>query len=536
MSKTTKGTIISNSQCPLCVEEGRDSNADNLATFDSGVQYCVAGHGTISKTEIITKPIQTKAPSSAPSSKFKSGVYSNINTRGLTKKTCEYYGYMINYEEKIHIANYYDEAGNVVMQQIRDKNKNFPIVGNKEYNETLWGIDKFTPNPNVFITITEGQIDALSVAQAFECKYPVVSLPNGVLSAANVLRKSLKKLLGFKYVILAFDNDKPGHDAVKECLSIFEPGTVRVAKWRLKDASDLLQAGREDEIRETIYKAVEYIPDPIITGQQLLECLQAYKFKTKLWPLDSMNKILSPMQIPAVYTFVARPGVGKTELMMDVIRHEIKNGNKVGIIALEQTMSQILTKVADSVNGTSLSKIRNRFLTAEEISTVVNVTNNLVIYDHIKYGSSIKSIVENIPYMVRGLGCEVVIFDNLSYSATSADGDERREIDRAMVAFKDSTVKYNFTLLNVCHLKKSSESIIEEGQPPISADDIRGSGGIEMYSTYIIGLHRNKNTEDILEKNTLELYVLKDNVQGEDSGKKLKLHYNTEQRCLEDKL
>lgn len=520
--------IVSKDQCPSCAIEGRDTAHDNLVTFDSGIRYCVAGHGTQS---ILNQKKDHMKTTEKLNDKFITGVYDNIKSRKISKKTCEFYGYQINREKNCHIANYYNAAGKVAMQQLRTADKQFPIIGDKSYNKKLWGMHKFTKDSRVFITITEGQIDALSVAEAFDCKYPVVSLPNGVSAAKEVLLHNKKYLEGFKYVVLAFDNDDPGLKATEECLRVLEPGKIRVAKWLKKDANEYLQAGELSEIRNIIYNAVEFIPDPILTGDQLIDSLSTYTAKTKEWPWTQANRVIQPIRIPAVYTIAAKPQVGKTEFVAEIMRKQIKEGNKIGIIALEQTIQQVLIKMTDSLLGTNLGEITNREYTEEEKKACKKIADKLVIYNHITYGSDLNQVVDNIPYMVKSLGCQIIIFDNISYSATGLDGDERRGIDKAMIALKDSTVKYNYTLFNVCHLKRDN-NFIGDSEIPVTIEGIRGSQGIEMYSDYVIGLYRDKLNENIDVKNTLTAYVLKDRMTGSDTGKSFEMKFNPKTRRL----
>jgi replicative DNA helicase len=166
------------------------------------------------------------------------------------------------------------------------------------------------------------------------------------------------------------------------------------------------------------------------------------------------------------------------------------------------------------------------------------VADKLVIYDHITYGSNIQTITDNIGYMVKGLNCEMIIFDNLTYSATSIGGDERRGIDKAMVALKDSTTKFNYTLVNVCHFKRdedgSSLSLVE-GDCPVNIEMIRGSQSIEMYSDLVIGLHRDKSSDNEKIRNTLQAWILKDRLPpGQDEGKHFKMRYDTKIKRLGD--
>lgn len=525
-----KNIVVYKTQCPLCAKEGRDNSQDNAHVFESGYANCVAGHGSIGKLD---KNGKTKRMTKKNRNDGfpKQGIFHAIKSRGISEETCKFYNYQVVPKTKEHIANYCNAAGEVVMQQIRTPDKQFPMIGNREHRWDLWGMHLFSANEgdNRFVTITEGQIDCLSIAEVFDCKWPVVSLPNGADSAEEVILKNKEWLEGFKYVILAFDSDKPGRDATEKCMKVLEPGKVKICRWKRKDANEHLVAGEADQIKKSVYNAALYVPEPILTGDRLLETLEDWQSRTRDWPFPTMNEVLQPIRTPCIYTIAARPGIGKTEFVGEIMRAEVGSGGKIGVVALEQTMQQILIKLTDTLLGTTLSLVSNRKFTEEEREMCRIVAENLVIYDHITYGSSLDNVVAHIPYMVRALGCEFVIFDNLSYSATAIRGDERRGIDQSMIALKDSTIKYDYTLFNVCHIKREDGfSELEDDDFPVSVNDIRGSQGIEMYSDYIIGLHRDKDSEDPKRRNRTYGQCLKDRMTGQDVGVGFHLDFNPE--------
>ena len=522
-------------QCPLCANDGLDTKCDNMRVYESGAKYCIV-HGNINTLDNCTqmwfkKPLEevfVATEEKSNTSKFEQGEYANIQSRNLNKSTCEFYGYQINREKNIHIANYYNDSGNVVMQQLRTAEKSFPIIGDKKYNKTLYGAHKFSPNKSLFITITEGQIDALSVAQVFDCKYPVVSLPNGVKSAAEVIKRSKKYLSGFKYIVLAFDNDEPGIQATEEVLSLkdFQPGVFRVAKFiSYKDANEYLIADAIKGLRDTIYNAVQYLPPSILTGQTLLDTLKGFSAKALDWPWKSLQDKLSPIYVPSVITVAGLPESGKTTMMAAIIGDRIKHGEKVGVISLEESAPHMLLKLTSLLTGIDLKKIKNREITEEEIEQCRETANSIVTYDHKVYGSNIETITENMPYIAKALDCEVIIFDNLSYSVSGDTDEERRAIDKAMIALKDASTKYEFVLFNVLHLNEA-----EPGKKP----SIRGSRGPQMFSDYVIHVSRNVEAENTQERNILWLDIKKDREGGEDTGKKIGLRFNSFTRKLED--
>jgi twinkle protein len=523
-----RGIVVDKKQCPSCAESGTDSAHDNLVTFESGVQYCVAGHGTMGKNPICHElPHKTLQNNTEREEKgLIQGETPKSSLRGISAKTMEYYGYQINREKKCHISNYYDNTGKVVMQQLRDEDKKFPLLGDKSYKKMLYGMWKHTPDERVFITITEGQIDCLSIAEAFDCKYPVVSLPQGAGCAADVLMENAKYLNGFKYIVLAFDSDKPGQEATQACLKLFEPGKIRVAKLPRKDANEMLQEGEAAEIRKCIYGAVEYIPAPILTGQALLDTLKGYEQKTRKWPWSAANNVINPIFIPGVYTLAAWPGVGKTIVVADIMRSVIKEGGKIGVISLEESTPKLLLKLAAMISGVNLRDIRDRALTDAEIEMARSTADSIVTFDHKTYGSDLLTILENLPYIAQALKCEFIIFDNLSFAATNLADDERRGIDKAMLQLKDSSTKYNYVLFNICHLNDDSDDFKQ--------CSIRGSRAVHMYSDYEIYLGREVESQETSERNTLEFFVKKDRETGEDTGKSFKLRYDTKNKKFLD--
>ncbi len=509
--------VVSKEQCSDCASEGLDSAGDNLVTFQSGVKYCVARHGTKGVDKTTTSVAKVDNIQKATTDLF-DGEYPKNSIRGISPKTFEFYGYQINRQKKCHIANYYNDAGQVVMQQLRDASKQFPLRGDISYNKTLYGSWLFTPDERVFITITEGQLDCLSVAEVFDCKYPVVSLPNGCQSAYKVLQSNMKYLSGFKYIVLAFDSDGPGQDAINQCLKLFEPGKLRITKWVRKDANDHLKEKEHSIIRNLVYNAVEYLPDPILTGEAWLDTMRSFERKTRPWPWAAANNALSPIFIPSIYTIAAWPGVGKTVVVADIMRHAIKLTGKVGVISLEESSQVLLCKLTDMLTGSDLQSVSNRKFTDKEIELCRAATENVVTYDHKTYGSGLETILENLPYIAQSLNCEIIIFDNLSYSATGEGDDERRGIDKAMIKLKDSSTKYGYTLFNVCHLNEDNEDF--------KKTKVRGSRGVDMYSDQVIYLGRNCEEEDLISRNTLQFYVKKDRATGRDTGKGFELYYN----------
>ncbi|UZT50202.1 primase/helicase protein [Enterobacter phage 02_vB_Eclo_IJM] len=158
----------------------------------------------------------------------------------------------------VQIADYYDRSGTKVGQKVRDADKNFTAIGSVK-NDLLFGSQLWSGGKK--IVITEGEIDCLSVAQVQDGKYPVVSLPLGAKSAKKTLAANLEYLDQFEEIILMFDMDEPGREAVEQAAPVLPAGKVKVAFINgYKDANAALQAKDFRAIQDAIWNAVPFVP------------------------------------------------------------------------------------------------------------------------------------------------------------------------------------------------------------------------------------------------------------------------------------
>ena len=120
------------------------------------------------------------------------------------------------------------------------------------------------------IVITEGELDAASCYEVMS-GWPMVSLPHGAAAAKKDLQKAIPFLQGYQEIVLFFDNDEAGREAVESASSILPAGRVKIARLdAYKDASDALQAEDREAIRRAIWDAKPYRPDGIVDGKNLM--------------------------------------------------------------------------------------------------------------------------------------------------------------------------------------------------------------------------------------------------------------------------
>jgi len=186
--------------------------------------------------------------------------------------------------------------------------------------DELFGMNLFPVNSSKIVTITEGELDALSawqmLSQGSAYTNPVVSLPSA--SPSGKLWEKCKGWLdSFDKIILSTDNDDAGRK-VAERISLMFPRKVFVMNHgNHKDANDFLQAGDQKAFKSAWWGAKAYKPDDMLIDSEdylkLFEDSPDFEYFTTGVPeLD--DKILGINK--GYFTVIQAPtGVGKSEFM-----------------------------------------------------------------------------------------------------------------------------------------------------------------------------------------------------------------------------
>ena len=256
----------------------------------------------------------------APSTFMTPERVSELTTRGLqdrqiTKDVAEFFGLKVAYGEDGNIsAHYYpylNPSGGVSYKERRVASKQFQWIGQAG---ELFGYDKFQSGGKRLI-ITEGELDAMSVAQAYKDKYdkiyPVVSLTSATGTAG--LLKHRDWVRSFDEVCIWMDNDGPGQEALETCLKIVGVDKAKIIKSPPgeKDASDVLLHKGWKDVLQSIWDAASWCPAGIITKDALWEALVNYNSIPSVpYPacLSGLNMKVKGMRLGEIALFISGTG------------------------------------------------------------------------------------------------------------------------------------------------------------------------------------------------------------------------------------
>lgn len=535
-SSHNPSTFVEHKPCPACRETGGDRSGDNLAVYSDGHGYCNAcGHYQKDDTGVNNfieeqMPMQTITPRGVSNA--------SIKERRISSKITSKFGVTVSYDKtgKIdkHYYPYYDSNESNRLLGYKERTvatKDFQIIGTNK------GSGLFGQNANrsggKYLTICEGEIDALSISEMFDGKWQVVSLKNGASSASRDIKENLEYIESFDNVVLCFDQDQAGFDAVKACQDIISVGKLKICKLPMKDASDMLVNGKVKEFTNAWWSSEPYSPAGVVRGKDTWEFLMEEEDSLTVdYPWKGLNKLTYGFREKELVTITSGSGMGKTSIVKELEAYLLNTtDDSVAIIHLEESVARSV-KGLMSIEANAPIHIPQyeRELSQEEKKALwQKAVGDKNVYIHNHWGSieedSLLNVIRNY---AKGYDCKWIILDHLSIVVSEQDGslDERKAIDAIMTKLRKIVQETGIGLFLISHLRRPQGKAHEEGGQ-VSLSELRGSAAIAQLSDIVIGLERNQQDDDPIIRNQTTLRVIKNRFSGL-TGPACKLQYDSD--------
>lgn len=440
--------------------------------------------------------------------------------RGISPETFAHwkYGKADYHGDPVHAATHYCN-GRPVGQKIRTRSKDFKVLGKLEplYGMWLW-------SPTKRIVVTEGELDALSVSQVQNNRWPVVSVPLGAQGAAKAFGEASEWLEEFDEVVIMFDQDEPGRDAAEEAAQVLSPGKAKIAVLPRKDANEMLKNGEEKALLQAIYDAKVYRPDGIVNLEDIISDILTPPKLGISAPWPTMTELMYGFRPGEWYCIGAGVGVGKTDVFMTILAHLLKEHNQpVAGIFLEQPVSETGKRLAGKIDGKLYHIPDVEFDATELEATLREISDKLFLYNH--FGSCDWEVIKKLlRYLRHGCGVRYIFLDHLTALASHAE-DERRYLDKVCAEMSSLCQELGLTMFVISHLTTPQGESHEEGGR-VKEKHFTGSRAIARWAHYMIGLERNKQEEDDAEKHITTVRFLKDRYTGRATGKTFRIKYD----------
>jgi len=518
--------------CPSC--KSSDANVQHK----DGYSYCFSCNTKFGENII---PISIdewhehnlKLPTQEVREVTTTGKWGEISERKISAKTAKKYNTRIKSQGNItthHLYGYHNERGDHIGTKIRQtKDKRMWVEGDIS-SAVLFGQNIFTQKGK-YITVCEGELDAMSAYELMGEKWGSVSIKTGAAGALRDCKEAFDYLDAFDNVILCFDMDEQGQEAAEKVAQLFAPNKCKIMKLEHKDANEYLKMGQRTAFNDCWWNATPYTPAGIINLKDIGDSLYEEEYcETCLYPWPKLNEKTYGMRTGELTTFCSGAGMGKSSLIRELMHHLLRNTkDNIGVLALEESIKHTAWNIM-SVEASArlyIKEIREGY-TQEQLEKWQEDTINsgrFFAFDH--FGSiDNDEILARVRYMAQALDVKWAILDHLSILVSGQeDTDERKSIDILMTKLRSLVEQTGICLLLVSHLRRPSGDRGHEDGKEISLSHLRGSASIGHLSDMVIALERNQQDEDPIISNTTTIRILKNRYTG-DTGIATHLFYD----------
>lgn len=431
-------------------------------------------------------------------SELNDATYEYLPLRGIDKDTLKFYNVKTKIDKDgkpISLGFEYPNDG-VKVRSLSEKNF-YWTADSQPAKVGLFGRDKFNEGDKKYITITEGELDALSLYQVLQG--PVVSVQSSV-TAARDCSVDRSFLNSYERIYLCFDADAPGREATTAVARLFDYHKVfHVKLSKRKDANEYLTAGEADELKRIWWNSKNYLPDTLVSSFSEFE--EEFKKEPKVgvpYPFKTLTDMTYGIRTGETVLITAQEKVGKTEVM-HAIEYQLlqKTDCNIGAIYLEEPKLRHL----QAISGIHLKKpihLPDAGVTPVEafnaLKEAVRFDDRLHVYSN--FGSDNPDVfLDLVRFLVTSRNCRYILFDHLSMVVSGSIGsdDERRTLDYLSTRLEMMVKELDFALILVSHVNDAGQT--------------RGSRYLTKVSDITINLTRDTLAPDTDTRNTIALTI-----------------------------
>ena len=274
-------------------------------------------------------------------------------------------------------------------------------------------------------------------------------------------------------------------------------GSAGLAIQQLSEAEDLEQALNEaqayldgviDADSDEARRVAETIDATLDRFVEIQDGTAPKGLMTGFYDLDEITSGLQPGQMVIV---AARPGVGKSTLAVDIMRHlSIHEGIPTAIFSLEMSTHEINTRILASEANVDIKRMRQGRMRSEDWDRVGKARETLdsaPLFIDESPENTVMDIVAKTKMMVKRHGIKLIVVDYLQLLHSGKREESRQqEVAGFSRALKLLAKSAGIPVIAVAQLHRESERNDSKPKP----SDLRESGALEQDADVILLLHR----------------------------------------------
>lgn len=238
---------------------------------------------------------------------------------------------------------------------------------------------------------------------------------------------------------------------------------------------------------------------------------------------DDIDKTLHGFQDSDFIILAARPSMGKTALMLDMVRNAAMKNIPAAVFSLEMSRRQLLYRVASQTSRIGMNNLLTGKISSDE-DVAVNMTMDKIfqapIYIDDKPGLTAVELRRKLRKMKHDYGVRIAFLDYLQLMRADSKPTRDREVAEISAGIKNAAKEMEIPIVALSQLNRSVETRGDNHRPRLS--DLRDSGTLEQDADVVMFLYRaepyivekfDKHGEEMPEytqlKNHAELQIAK---------------------------
>jgi replicative DNA helicase len=332
-------------------------------------------------------------------------------------------------------------------------------------------------------------IDLLTVMQELHLKgnleiigggFELSKLTNGVVTSAHIeshIQLLLELYLKRKTTDIGRVLFEDGYNVSTDAFD-----GLNTASNSILEASESVLKGSQKDMSHFVMKVIEQRDRVLTDGQIGLDT----GFK-------SLNETISGWVNPDLIIIAARPGMGKTAMIISTLHHlSVKNNIPVAIFSLEMSGEQLTQRLESIDSGIYHSNLRNNKLDSQQQERLPKTHDRLIkspIYIEDKPGINIRELRTKANLLKRRYGVKLIMIDYLQLMSGVDEKGKSREniISEISRGCKLIAKELDVPVIALSQLSRAVESRADR-MPQLS--DLRESGSIEQDADEVIFLMR----------------------------------------------
>lgn len=258
-------------------------------------------------------------------------------------------------------------------------------------------------------------------------------------------------------------------------------------------------------LERNIEEEVEEKEDIIDVLDDIIERKKKYEEGKPFIEIDtgysSLNQFTNGFHRGELIILAARPGMGKTALMLNMVIRQIKNGEKVMIFSLEMSKKSLVERMIAMLSGVSLQKIRRGNLLDKELNIIV------AAFDYLNENRDKLMIIDKSNMTINDIKIEIrkqkgnidIVYVDYLQLINSASEYNNKNVEVGEVSRTAKVMSRELDMAVVMLAQLSREVEKRTNKKPVLSD-LRDSGEIEQNADIVLFLFREAYYSEIGQK------------------------------------